>query len=47
MRSYGVKIEIADSLKHRRFYGSFKVMGNTIEEVLEIIATTIRKKYRY
>lgn len=47
MRSYGVKIEIADSLKNRRFYGSFKVMGNTIEEVLEIIASTNRMKYRY
>ena len=47
MRSYDVKIEIADSLKNRRFYGSFKVMGNTIEEVLETIASTNRMKYRY
>lgn len=37
----------ADSLKNRRFYGSFKVMGNTIEEVLETIASTHRMKYRY
>ena len=29
------------------FYGSFKVMGNTIEEVLETIASTNRMKYRY
>lgn len=47
MRSYDVKIEIADSLKNRRFYGSFRVMGNTIEEVLETIASTNRMKYRY
>ena len=47
MRSYDVRIEIADSLKNRRFYGSFKVMGNTIEEVLETIASTNRMKYRY
>lgn len=47
MRSYDVEIEIADSLKNRRFYGSFKVRGNTIEEVLETIASTNRMKYRY
>ena len=47
MRSYDVRIEIADSLKNRRFYGSFKVMGNTIDEVLETIASTNRMKYRY
>lgn len=47
MRSYDVKIEIADSLRNRRFYGSFKIMGNTIDEVLETIASTNRMKYRY
>lgn len=47
MRSYDVRIEIADSLKNRRFYGSFRIMGNTIEEVLESIASTNRMKYRY
>lgn len=47
MRSYDIKIEIADSLKNHRFYGSFKIMGNTIDEVLETIASTNRMKYRY
>ena len=47
MRNYDVKIEIADSLRHRRFYGYFKVTGNTIDEVLETIASTKRMKYRY
>lgn len=47
MRSYDVRIEIADSLRNRRFYGSFKIMGNTIDEVLETIASTNRMKYRY
>ena len=47
MRSYDVQIEIADSLKTHRFYGNFKIMGNTIEEVLETIALTNRMKYRY
>lgn len=47
MRNYNVKIEIADSLRNRRFYGSFKIVGNTIDEVLQTIASTNRMKYRY
>ncbi|MCZ8373022.1 FecR domain-containing protein [Phocaeicola sp. KGMB11183] len=47
MRSYDVQIEVADSLRDRRFYGSFTVMGNTIEEVLSTIASTNQMRYRY
>lgn len=47
MRSYDVKIEVADSLQNKRFYGSFKIVGNTIEEVLEEMASTQRMRYRY
>ena len=47
MRSYDVEIEVADSLKNKRFYGSFKIMGNTIDEVLQTIASTNRMKYRH
>lgn len=47
MRNYNVKIEITDSLRNRRFYGSFKIVGNTIDEVLQTIASTNRMKYRY
>ena len=47
MRSYDVEIEVADSLKNKRFYGSFKIMGNTIDEVLQKIASTNRMKYRH
>lgn len=47
MRSYDVKIEVADSLCNRRFYGSFRVQGNTIEEVLSTIASTNQMRYRY
>lgn len=47
MRSYDEKIEVADSLRHKRFYGSFKVVGNSIHEALDIIASTNRMKYRY
>lgn len=47
MRSYDVEIEVADSLTNKRFYGSFKIVGNTIDEVLQTIASTNRMKYRY
>lgn len=47
MRNYNVKIEITDSLRNRCFYGSFKIVGNTIDEVLQTIASTNRMKYRY
>lgn len=47
MRNYDVRIEIADSLRNRRFYGSFKLGSNTIDEVLQTIASTKRMKYRY
>lgn len=46
MRSYDVEIEVADSLSSKRFYGSFKLVGNTIDEVLQTIASTNRMKYR-
>lgn len=46
-RSYNVDIEVADSLRNRRFYGSFKVQGNTIEEVLSTMASTNQMRYRY
>lgn len=46
MRSYDVEIEVADSLTNKRFYGSFKIVGNTIDEVLQTIASTNRMKYR-
>lgn len=46
MRSYDVRIEVADSLRDRRFYGDFMINKNTIEEVLETIASTSRMNYR-
>ncbi len=46
MRNFDVKIQVADSLRNRRFYGSFKITGNTIEEVLETIASTDRMRYK-
>lgn len=46
-RTFGVKIEVSDSLKNRRFYGSFSITGNTIENVLQIIASTNRMNFKY
>lgn len=46
-RSYNVNIEIKDkSLETFRFYGNFIRKENTIEEVLEILASTNKLKYR-
>jgi len=47
MRCYDAKIVVADSSQQKRFYGSFKVSENTIDEVLGTIASTNRMKYRY
>ena len=46
-RSFNVKIEVADSLKNQRFYGSFRIVGNSIEDILETISSTNRMKYKY
>ena len=46
-RSYNVKIEVVDSLKNQRFYGSFRIVGNSIEKILETISLTNRMKYKY
>ena len=47
MRSYNVKIEVADSLKNRRFYGDFQVSTSTIREILEEISMTNRMQFVY
>lgn len=46
-RSFNVKIEVSDSLKNQRFYGSFRIVGNSIEDILETISSTNRMKYKY
>ena len=35
MRSYNVKVEVADSLRNKRFYGSFGISANTIDKILD------------
>lgn len=45
-RSYNVKIRIADeSLKTFRFYGNFTRTEQTIQEVLEVLASTEKLRY--
>ena len=44
---YGVDIIVEDSLQDKRFYGVFKVQGNTIKDVLDAMASTNQMKYRY
>ncbi|MDR1624696.1 MAG: FecR domain-containing protein [Tannerellaceae bacterium] len=47
MRSYDVKIEVADSLRNKRFYGYFKITGNNVDDVLKAMASTNQMKYTY
>lgn len=47
MRNYNVRIEVADSLQNKRFYGSFNIPNNTIDKILNAIASTKRMHYRY
>lgn len=46
-RAYNVKIEVADYLKDKSFYGSFDQSQNTIDEVLRTISATNQMKYQY
>lgn len=46
-RSYNVKINIADSsLRNYRFYGNFTRTEQTIQEVLDVLASTKRLNYK-
>ncbi|WP_072531265.1 FecR family protein [Bacteroides ilei] len=45
-RSFNVRIVVADSLKERRFYGSFKVQGNTVNQILQTMSSTNQLRYR-
>lgn len=45
-RSFDVKIEVADSLKNKRFYGSFLVVGNSIDDVLKELSATNQMRFR-
>lgn len=46
-RSYNVRISVADSLKRRRFYGSFIRETQRVEDVLKMMSSTGRMKYKY
>ena len=46
-RSFDVQVEVVDSIRDKRFYGSFAIQGNTIEEVLNVMASTNQMRYKY
>ncbi len=46
-RTFNVDIKVADQLKGQRFYGSFKIVGNSIEKILNAISSTNRMEYKY
>ena len=46
MRSYNVKIEVTDSLRDKRFYGSFGISGNTIDKILDVMVSTRQMNYK-
>lgn len=46
-RGYNLRVVVADSLKDRKFYGVFVRENNQLEEVLKMIASTGRIKYKY
>lgn len=39
-RSYGVSVTVADSVRNLRFYGSFKLVGGSPDDILRAIAAT-------
>lgn len=39
-RSFDVRVEVADSICDKRFYGNFFIQGSTIEKVLDVMAST-------
>jgi ferric-dicitrate binding protein FerR (iron transport regulator) len=45
-RSYGINIEVADSVKDRRFYGFFNRKEDTLNKILEVMSGTDLIKYK-
>lgn len=45
-RCYGVRVEVADSVRRLRFYGSFKMVGGDPEDILRAISATGDVRYR-
>jgi len=45
-RSFNVRIEVADSVRGKRFYGKFDVAGNTAEEILTVMSQTKQMRFR-
>lgn len=45
-RSYGIKIEVADSVRNRRFYGFFNRKEDTLNKILEVMSGTDLIRYK-
>ncbi|MCI1350106.1 MAG: FecR family protein [Prevotella sp.] len=45
-RSYGIKIEVADNVRNRRFYGFFNRKEDTLNKILEVMSGTDLIKYK-
>lgn len=45
-RSYGAKVTVADSVRNLRFYGSFRMVGGSPDEILQSIAATGDVRYK-
>ncbi len=45
-RSYGINIEVADSVKDRRFYGFFNRKEDTLNKILEVMSGTDLIRYK-
>ena len=46
IRSYGIKIEVADNVRNRRFYGFFNRKEDTLNKILEVMSGTDLIKYK-
>jgi ferric-dicitrate binding protein FerR (iron transport regulator) len=44
-RSYGVDIEVANKVQHRRFYGFFNRKDDSLNEILKVISSTGLVRY--
>lgn len=47
MRAYNVKISVANRLKNKSFYGSFRISQNSVDDILRTLSSTGEIKYHY
>lgn len=47
MRTYNVRVAVSDSIRGKRFYGNFKIQGNSINQILDTIVSTGQILYTF